>query len=419
MVRTVKAKAVRSLVKGERAVLLPGTTGAEPWELWILGGQAQAECVQVCASPLDNRLRRNATLALPVSQVFCLPLWLNETDAKQFAGIISLQLELRGLQPRGNNPVVFDWSVVAQEGARTLVIAGVLPASLSPEMQTEAYEIFDLSARYLPFPENALTLWQEQDHLAVAITRGPQLVYYQTLPEPRITQRVLQDLTCIRATLEMQDILTSLQQVILWTEVSPAELAAMRVALQLPVGQAERPAPRPPSPVWKLTPAVVSQAKKDRETRRWRTRVISIALVVYLMVIALVISQYFVTSYRVDQLRRWQVDHAQALALIHDTETAWGELRLVVDENNYPLELLSQTQEAIPADQLHLTLFEGDGEHLLIKGEAKNASAAFQFFEALKNNPHLADYTLEMAQPTIASNDLAKFTINGTYMDRK
>jgi hypothetical protein len=416
MVRTVKAKAVRSLVKGEQAILLPGATGAEPWELWILGGQAMAECVQICATPLENRLRQNTTLALPVSQVFCLPLWLNETDAKQFAGMISLQLELRGLQPRGNNPAVFDWSVVAQEGTRTLLTVGVLPASLPQEMQSEAYGAFDLSARYLAFPENALTLWQEQDRLVVAITRGPHLVYYQMLAEARITQRVLQDLACVRATLDMQGILVPLQQVMLWTEeISSTELAALRVALQLPVGQAERPAPRPPSPVWKLTPAVVGQAKKEREMRRWRNRGILIALVVYLLIVAVVMSQFFTTSYRIDQLRHWQADHAQALELIHHTATAWKELQPVVDEKNYPLELLFQTAGAIPADQLHLTLFETDSEHLLIKGEAKNASSAFQFYESLKDNSHLSDYTLEMAQPTIASNDLAKFSINGTH----
>ena len=414
MVRTVKTKAVRSLVKGEQAVLLPGATGTEPWELWILGGKAGAECVQICATPLDNRQRQNTTLALPISQVFCLPLWLNETDAKQFAGMIPLQLELRGLQPRGNSPAVFDWSVVAQEGTRTLLAIGVLPASLPPEMQTEAYAAFDLSARYLTFPENALTLWQEQDRLVVAITRGPHLVYYQMLAEVRITQRVLQDLACARATLEMQGILAPLQQVMLWTEINPSELAALRVALQLPVGQAERPVPRPPSPAWKLTPAVVGQAKKEREMRRWRNRGLLMALVIYLLIVAAVTSQFFITSYRVDQLRRWQADHAQALDLIHHTATAWKELQPVVDEKNYPLELLFQTAGAIPADQLHLTLFETDSAHLLIKGEAKNASAAFQFYESLKNNPHLSDYTLEMTQPTIASNDLAKFTINGT-----
>jgi len=32
-------------------------------------------------------------------------------------------------------------------------MVGVLPANLPPEIHTEAYEAFDLSARYLPFPE--------------------------------------------------------------------------------------------------------------------------------------------------------------------------------------------------------------------------------------------------------------------------
>ena len=414
MVRTVKTKAVRSLVKGEQAVLLPGTTGAEPWELWILGGQARAECVQICAGPLDNRLRQNSTLALPVSQVFCLPLWLNETDAKQFAGMIPLQLELRGLQPRGNSPAVFDWSVVIQEGTRTLVTVGVLPASLPQEMQTETYATFDLSARYLPFPENALTLWHEQDRLIVAITRGSHLVYCQMLSESRVTPRVLQDLTCARATLDMQGVLGSLQQVVLWTEISQTELASLRVTLQLPVGQAERPAPRPPSSIWKLTPAVVSQAKKDREMRRWRNRGILIALAVYLVVVAVVAAQYFMTSYRADQLRRWQADHAQALDLIHNTEAAWKELHPVVDEKNYPLELLLQAAGAIPADQLHLTLFETDNGHLLIKGEAKNVTAAFQFLDSIKQNPHLTDFTWNMGQPHLLPNDLAQFQIDGT-----
>ncbi len=418
MVRTVKAKAVRSLTKGEQAVLLPGATGAEPWELWILDSQAKAECLQVYAKPGDNRLRQNTTLALPVSQVFCLPLWLNETDVRQFAGMISLQLELRGLQPRGNGSAVFDWSVVAQEGSRTLVMVGILPASLPQELQSEVYRAFDLSARYLPFPENALTLWQEQDRLAVAITRGPHLVYYQVLSETRISQRVLQDLTCVRATLEMQGILAPLQQIMLWTEISQPELAAMRIALQLPIGQTERPVPRPPSSSWKLTPAVVSQAQKDHELRRWRNRGILIALMIYFVVVAVVLSQFFIASHQVDQLRRWKTDHTQALELIHNTEDAWMELRLVVQEKDYPLELLFQAQQAIPAEQLHLTQFDGDSDHLLIKGEAKNASAAFQFFENLKSNPHLTDYAMEMPQPTIASNDLAKFSINGTYANR-
>jgi len=414
MVRTVKTKAVRSLTKGERVLLLPGATGAEPWEVWILGGQNTAECIQTCASPQENRLRKNATLALPLSQVFCLPLWLNETDPKQIGAMIPLQLELRGLQSRGHGATVWDWSVVEQESTRTLVVAGILPSTLAKEVEDEAYGGFDLSARYLSLPENALTLWKEQDRLVVAITRGKNLVYFQALAEEKITDRSLQDLNCIRATLTMQGVLSSLQQVTVWAESTPAELSALGTALQLPVNQAKGSSPRFPFVSWKLTPTRVTEGKKNREARRWQARAAFLALAIYLVVAACLITRFLFTSYHVSELRQWQSSHAQDLALVRDTQAAWKELEPVVNENSYPLELLIHTYEAIPPDQLRLTLFEAENGHLLIKGEAKNVSAAFQLLDNLKKSPELAGYTWNMGQPQILPNDLAQLQVEGT-----
>jgi hypothetical protein len=415
MVRTVKTKAVRSLAKGQRAVLLPGPTGAGSWELWVLGGKASAELVQICATPLDNRLRKNTTLALPVSQVFCLPLWLNETDAKQFAGMIPLQLELRGLQPRGTEPAVFDWTVVAQEGTRSLVMVGVLPAALAPEIHAEAYDAFDLSARYRPFPESALTIWREHDRLAVAITRGPNLVYYQALAEGQITPRVVQDLSCAQAALAMQDILTPLQKVLLWTEISPEERTALQGALPLPIEQEECPPPVAPRQTWKLTPSTVGEAKRTRASRRWQRRALAAFLVVYLLAVAWMASRLVLTSLQVDELRKWQSEHTQALALVQEGRAAWKELAPAVDTKSYPLELLFHASQSIPADQLHLTLFEAGDGHLLIKGEAKNVAGAFQFLNKLKSDPYFSGYTLDMGNPRPLPNDLAQFQIEGSH----
>jgi len=415
MVRTVKAKAARSLGKGQRALLLPGPTGAEPWELWALDRKASAELVQICATPLDNRLRKNTTLALPVSQVFCLPLWLNETDAKQFAGMIPLQLELRGLQPRGTDLAVFDWTVVAQEGNRSLVMVGVLPGTLPPEIHAEAYDAFDLSARYFPFPPDTLTIWREHDRLAIAITRGPVLVYFQALAEGQITSRVVQDLSCTQATLTMQEIVVPLQKVMLWTEVSPEELAALRTALPLPIEQEECPPPQAPSQTWKLTPSVVGEAKRSRASRRWQSRALIAFLAVYLVAVGWLVSRLVITSRNVDQLRQWQTENAAALALVQDGRASWKELAPVVDTKNYPLELLLQASRSIPADQLHLTLFEAGEDHLLIKGEAKNVAGAFQFLSKLKGDPYFSRYELDMGNPRPLPNDLAQFQIEGSH----
>jgi hypothetical protein len=415
MVRTVKTKATRSLTKGHRALLLPGPTGAEPWKLWALGGKASAEYVQICATPMENRLRKSTTLALPVSQVFCLPLWLNETDAKQFAGMIPLQLELRGLQPRGTEPAVFDWTVVAQEGTRTLVMVGALPATLAPEIHAEAYDAFDLSARYLPFPENTLTIWREQDRLAVAITRGPNLVYYQALAEGQITARVAQDLRCAQATLAMQDIVTPLQKMLLWTEISPDEHIALQGALPLPIEQQKCPPPVAPKQAWKLTPAVVGEAKRTRASRRWQGRALAAFLAVYLLAVAGLAYQYVSLSLHVNDLRKWQSEHAQALDLVHEGRAAWKELAPVVDTQDYPLELLREASQSIPSDQLHLTDFEAGGGHLLIKGETKNVEGAYTFYNKLKGDPYFSSYSLNMVNPGPLPNDLWQFQIEGSH----
>jgi hypothetical protein len=407
---------MRALKKGERAVLLPGPTGAEPWEMWALGGVgASTECLQVCASPLENRSRKATTLALPVSQVFCLPIWLNATETKQLEEMIPLQLEMRGLQSRGNENAVFDWTVAAREGSRTLVTVGVLPASLPEEIGAETYDDFDLSARYLPMPENALVLWIEQDHLTAALTRGPNLVYYQAWAEARLSERILQDLICVWATLTMQGVLAPLQKVTLWMEPGRAELAALQAAWQLPLEQGERPVPRAPGTAWKLTPAVVGEAKRGREMQRLQKRGLLLLLVVYLVAVAWLLGRFFLTSYNVDQLRHWQTDHEQSIATVRETRAAWKALRPAIDENSYPLELLRETASSIPTDQLNLTLFESSDGHLLIKGEAKNVAAAFQFSDKLKHDPFFVDYTWEMGNPHPLPNDLTQFQIEGTY----
>lgn len=413
MVGTVKTKPVRSLHKGQRAILLPGSNGAEAWEVWIMGGKSPPMLAQTCASPLETRLRKDATLALPVSQVFCLPLWLNETDSKQFGGMIPLQLELRGLVPR-NEPPIFDWMVVAQEGARTLVLVAVLPAALSPDIHAEAFDSFDLSARYYPFTENTLTLWQEQDHLAFAITRGSYLVYFQSISESEITPRVLQDLSCARTTLAMQDILPPLQHVELWKSFNDADLKAIADALGLPVVEKQRPDPIAPGVTWKLVPAAIGEARRKRQSSRWIRRGLLALLVLYVAATAWLVTRLALTQVQVTQLQKWQDDHAHAVDLVHQGRATWKLLAPVVDTDTYPLELLLRASQAIPADQLHLTIFEAGEDHVLIKGEAKNVAGAFQFFDKLKTDPTFAGYTLQMDNPRPLPNDLAQFQIQGT-----
>jgi hypothetical protein len=310
---------------------------------------------------------------------------------------------------------VFDWTLVTQEAARALVLVGVLPSTLAPDLHADAYETFDLSARYLPFPENTLTIWREQDRLAVAITRGPNLVYFQALPEGQVTPRVVQDLICAQATLAMQDVIGPLQKILVWTTISAEETAALRTALPLPIVQEDCPPPVVARQPWKLVPTTVGQAQRDRANRQWQWRGGALLAVIYLIVVGLLAWKYVTTSRQADELRAWQTAHAPALALVEDGRAQWKDLRPLVETKDYPLELLLEACQSIPADQLHLTLFEAGNGKLRIKGEAKNVAGAFQFFGKLKADPYFASYNLEMANPNPLPNDLAAFQIEGSH----
>ena len=140
-----------------------------------------------------------------------------------------------------------------------------------------------------------------------------------------------------------------------------------------------------------------------------------VLLAVYLLAVAWMVSRLVMTSLKVDDLRKWQSENAQALALVQEGRAAWKELAPVVDTKSYPLELLLEASQSIPADQLHLTLFEAGDGHLLIKGEAKNVAGAFQFLSKLKSDPSFSGYTLDMGNPRPLPNDLAQFQIEGTH----
>ena len=192
MVRAVKTKAVRSLAKGQSALLLPGATTAEPWEAWVFGAKdGEPELVQTCATPLENRLRaRTASSRCPprrFSACRCAP----ERDRPEAVRRVDSAAD-RDARPATarRRPGVFDFNIVAQEAERTLVMVGLLPSMLPADLHAEVYDQFDLSVRCLPLPPNALTLWSEHDRLNFAITRGSSLVYYQALTDNAINTRV-------------------------------------------------------------------------------------------------------------------------------------------------------------------------------------------------------------------------------------
>jgi hypothetical protein len=213
----------------------------------------------------------------------------------------------------------------------------------------------------------------------------------------------------------MQGAIGDLRQIVLWTELAPAESSQLSIVFRLPVKHDDRPAPSLPGESWNLTPARVGEVKRSRFVRHWWARGATLIVLLLLIVMAALGVRYFLLVREVADLTQWQAAHAQELDMVHDTQAAWQDLQPVVDTNSYPLEVLLHVSESLPADEVHLTVFQAQGAHVLIKAEAKNLTDAFRFLDQLKKNPHLAGYSWEMAQPHSLANDITQLQIEGIH----
>ena len=162
-------------------------------------------------------------------------------------------------------------------------------------------------------------------------------------------------------------------------------------------------------------PTRIGEAKRQRKARQWWIRAgVFVGLLIVAFAATLVLRLILVQQ-EITQLKQWQANHASALQMVQDTQAAWHELRPVVATEAYPLETLLRVSDLLPTDQVRITLFEAEGDHLLIKAEAKNLTTAFQFFDALKKSTHLTGYNWEMAQPRSLPNDVTQLQIEGTH----
>jgi len=131
------------------------------WEVWSIGDGGQARMARVCDTPVDAQVPPHSILALPLRQLFALPLWLATTDPALMREMIFLQLERRGLAA-GRTPeeVVFDHRIVATVENKTLVLAVALPGSLPAELCPDLRS-YEPSARLLPLPSDEFVFWRE------------------------------------------------------------------------------------------------------------------------------------------------------------------------------------------------------------------------------------------------------------------
>ncbi len=395
--------------KGDRLVVTPGEfTG---WDLWLCG-DGQTEHRQFIPTDAELFQQPKLTFALPAKFVHCAPSWILSSDPSVIASAVELQPEGLGISVR-MSPVI-SWSIVHQEPARSLVSVAILSSELPSTWLASTNESYDLAARYLPLPENSLILWKEHGKLCVAVTWLRSLLYFQNLGAESLTPQTIQDLICIRSSLEMRRTIDSLKSIVLWCEIPEAEKKSLQTRLQLPVQTAKKPTPILPSEPWRLTPNSVTLAKHRSRHSTLRNRLLILAAFLYIAIAAGLLARLLYTQSQVTQLQTWMDVHQADIDSVLKAKETWTALNLVVDQDHYPMEDLLHCQKAIPNTDFHLTLFQQTDGNLIIKGEGKGSVTASLLAPKLEQDPLFANYKWEVFPVNPLPNDSASVEIHST-----
>lgn len=378
-----------------------------------MGEETQPRLMRNCAAPMEAQVSPASVLALPLRQLFATPLWLATKDSALMRDMICLQLERRGLAGRAAQEAVFDFRIIHFTETQTLALAVALPGIVQAPLCMEGLGWFEPSARTYPLPPDEFVLWREEDRLVAVVTCGTEPAYFQALGEAELTEPVLQELRCIKLQLETTGVIDAIQGVTTWGEFPDESLLRLAETLELPVKNAERPAPVLPAERLRLIPVPVQRARQTATAKRRRKSLIAIAAGVYIFLLCGFLLR---TAWLSVRCRRIEDDLKKNESLVNEIKTTaqrWDLLERAVNPEMYPVEQLLRCARLLPSEGVRFTLFKTTGGKIFIQGEAKNAPAAFKFSEDLKQSKEMQDYHWKMPQPGVLPNDNAEFQIEG------
>ncbi|HWB59416.1 MAG TPA: hypothetical protein VG733_07990 [Chthoniobacteraceae bacterium] len=396
---------------GEKLLLRP-SEGAK-WEAWDAVEGGHPRLAGAYDSPGQAGASPQSVLAIPLRQLFAVPLWLATTDRALMREMIFLQLERRGFAA-GRNPrdLIFDYRIVASADNKTLVLAVALPGGFPAHLSIDV-RACEPSARLLPLPADAITLWREDGRIALAVTRGGELAYFQVLGDDSLSPAALLELQCVKLQLEAGNVVEHVRGITLWGEFAPAEVAAVGEALGLGAAAAVLPAPVLPSEWMDLTPVLVRRSRQQAKARDRKFAFAAALAGAYMLVLLVLVARTAWYSIEARRLSAGLQEHEGEVAAIQTTASRWNAMSQAIDPDNYALELLRCCSIPRP-DDVHFTLFSTDVGTIIIQGEASSRASAYRFVAGLNNSADLRAYQFQMPPPPTLPNGNTKFRIEGT-----
>jgi hypothetical protein len=362
----------------ETTILLPAATGQEAWRT---GGKASQ------ATLLDtNRVKDPEWIAVPMRSIISLPMRFPAMSADRQKAAAALELEGVGLHHVLENEVEVQSYDDGHKDQRawTAVLAGSVPQAEELGIDSR----FAPSVAFKKLRPGQITLWHEQDRLAVAIpdqTGHP--LHAQALTARDTDEDAAAELRCILAALDLSGMDASVDRIVSQKRAEePPELLLedFSHSLKLPVSVETLVPPQPPVGKWSLVPMVVTQQRKARQQRQTMLLVSLGAVLVITAMLAAYAARLW-TRERTAITESKKLENLQpTLQIIRETQERWQVLEKALLSKRYVVEMFASVADKLPAEGIRMTNFQiSNGGNVTIDAEASNQALAGQLREDL------------------------------------
>ena len=391
-------------------LLLPAATG---WERWTGSefGPLQREQIFDGEGSFTRDGQRHA-LALPATATWVLPAWL-KGDAAHLRDMAQLHLERLGVRTTGGALEMQVNRIASDDAAHLACIIALKeePAPLAD--RTRLPDDAAVGAGCYPLPDDAIVLWRELGRLVVAITSGPQLIYFSPLSSAKLDQNALGELNNICLQLGFQRVLGTVERMVLWTD--EGDLDFILRATGIPAMREDKPAPQLPSRgSCGLMPAdLIAERTRQQAGKRTKMMALGAGALVAVAIAAIALFTVFASRERAELLDK-VAELTPRASKVEDHRKAWEEISAAVDPKRFPMELLLRCMEPKSSGDVALVHFETTGDRVMLRGRTPSSSIALQYAQEIKSADSLNAFAWETPPPAMHSDDSATFELKGT-----
>lgn len=372
-------------------LLIPG---AEGWEIWKGNTdepfQKHLENGPLLASEIEDIPSDQLFMGFPARQALAVPFKVPTEDEAMFEDLASMHLEKSGIHIEEGSGRLSDYFPVGQQDGQTTLLAVVLSSPDSNSMPLRAPNGFDVSARFFPLEENAITFWREIGRMVFAISTDSKLTYFQALSGDSLDGDTIRDVFLALTQLGLQGVNLELRKAVVWRSGSAfdpteEEVQAFGNQLGAEISLVQKPEPVLPDPISRIIPADARTERRRHAEKQKRNSLITVMGMIYLLLVGYFGYQYFQINGKLSKqnaaIKQVKIKHADIALFNAD----WDELAPLVDSKRWPLQLLYRAATIIPQSQdLRFTVFDANRERITIRGEAADLKVASSYAEKIR-----------------------------------